>query len=142
MISIKLESNFFDIALRHGCSPVNLLHIFRTSFPRNSSGWLLLIFMTSPCSNYWCHQISSLFTFQTFAFKPFMDVWILHLRQRVAAQKMKFSIKDFTSQSDQIRRYLWIGSHLLKKPLMENFIFCALCKKCPLFRVYQNRIFS
>ena len=24
------------------CSPVNLLHIFRTSFPRNTSGWLLL----------------------------------------------------------------------------------------------------
>ena len=30
-----------DIALRHGCSPVNLLHIFRTSFLRNTSGWLL-----------------------------------------------------------------------------------------------------
>ena len=30
------------IALRHGCSPVNLLHIFRTPFPRNTYGWLLL----------------------------------------------------------------------------------------------------
>ena len=28
--------------LRHGCSPVNLLHIFRTLFPKNTSGWLLL----------------------------------------------------------------------------------------------------
>ena len=28
--------------LRHGCSPVNLLYIFRTPFPRSSSGWLLL----------------------------------------------------------------------------------------------------
>ena len=26
-----------------GCSPVNLLHIFRTTFPKNTSGWLLLI---------------------------------------------------------------------------------------------------
>ena len=42
MISIKLQSNFIEIALRHGCSPVNLLHIFRTAFPRNTSGWLLL----------------------------------------------------------------------------------------------------
>ena len=25
-----------------GCSLVNLLHIFRTHFPKNSSGWLLL----------------------------------------------------------------------------------------------------
>ena len=28
--------------LRHGCSPVNLLHVFRTAFPRNTSGRLLL----------------------------------------------------------------------------------------------------
>ena len=34
--------NFIEIALRHGCSPVNLLHIFRTPFPMNASGWLLL----------------------------------------------------------------------------------------------------
>ena len=28
--------------LLHGCSPVNLLHIFRTHFLKNISGWLLL----------------------------------------------------------------------------------------------------
>ena len=31
-ISIKLQSNFTEITLRHGCSPVNLLYIFRTPF--------------------------------------------------------------------------------------------------------------
>ena len=31
-----------QIVLRHGCSPVNLLHIFRTPFSRNTSGWLHL----------------------------------------------------------------------------------------------------
>ena len=41
------------------------------------------------------------------------------------AQKMKFSIKDFFSKYDQIRRKLRIWSHLLKKSLMKNFIFCA-----------------
>ena len=41
VVSIKLPSNFIEIAFRHGCSPVNLLHIFRTPFPRNTSGWLL-----------------------------------------------------------------------------------------------------
>ena len=35
--------NFIEIALRHGCSPVNLLHIFRKPFPKNTSGRLLLI---------------------------------------------------------------------------------------------------
>ena len=38
------------------------------------------------------------------------------------AQKMKFIIKDFFSKYDQIRRKLWIWSHLLKKSLLENFI--------------------
>ena len=39
---------------------------------------------------------------------------------------MKFSIKDFFSKCDQIRRKLRIYTHLLKKCLMENFIFCAV----------------
>ena len=37
-----LQSNFIEIALRDGCSPVNLLHIFRTPFSRNTFAWLLL----------------------------------------------------------------------------------------------------
>ena len=39
---------------------------------------------------------------------------------------MKFSIKDFFVKCDQIRGKLRIWSHLLKKSLMENFIFCAV----------------
>ena len=31
-----------EIRPQHRCSPVNLLHIFRTPFPGNNSGWLLL----------------------------------------------------------------------------------------------------
>ena len=41
-------------------------------------------------------------------------------------KKMKFSMKDFFSKCDQIRRKLRIWSHLLKKSLKENFIFCAV----------------
>ena len=41
-ISIKLESDFIEIALRHGCSPVNMVHIFRTPFPKSTYGGLLL----------------------------------------------------------------------------------------------------
>ena len=40
-------------------------------------------------------------------------------------QKMKFFIMDFFSKCDQICLFLWIWSHLLKKSLMEHFIFCA-----------------
>ena len=44
-------------------------------------------------------------------------------------KKMKFSIKDFFSICDQISSFLQICSHLLKKFLMENFIFCAMFAK-------------
>ena len=40
---------------------------------------------------------------------------------------MKFFIKDFFSKCDQIRNFLRIWSPLLKKSLMENFIFCSVC---------------
>ena len=39
--SIKLLCNFIRIAVRHGCS-VNLLHIFKTPFHKNTSAGLLL----------------------------------------------------------------------------------------------------
>ena len=39
-ISINLHSNFIEITLWHGCSPVNLLRIFRTPLLKNTSGWL------------------------------------------------------------------------------------------------------
>ena len=42
------------------------------------------------------------------------------------SQKMKFSIKDFSGQCDQIRSFLLSWPHLLKKSLMEKFIFCAV----------------
>ena len=37
-ISIKLQ----ELGLQHGCSSVTFLHILRTSFPKNTSGGLLL----------------------------------------------------------------------------------------------------
>ena len=41
-------------------------------------------------------------------------------------KKMRFSTKDFFSKCDQIRSFLRIWSHLLKKSLMKDFIFCAV----------------
>ena len=42
MVSIKLFGNFIEITLCHGCSPVNLVHIFRTPFPKNTSRGLFV----------------------------------------------------------------------------------------------------
>ena len=44
----------------------------------------------------------------------------------ITAQIMKFFIKGFFSKCDQIRRKLSIWRNLLKKFLMENFIFCLV----------------
>ena len=41
-------------------------------------------------------------------------------------KKTKFFIQDFFSKCDQIHRKLRVWSHLLKKSLMEKFIFCAV----------------
>ena len=41
------------------------------------------------------------------------------------AQKMKYSINDFVSKFGQIRSFLVIWSHLLRKTLMENYIFLS-----------------
>ena len=59
----------------------------------------------------------------------------------ITAQKIKFSIKDFFSECDQIRSFLRIWSHLLKKSLMETFIFCAVYNS--LFNFFlTNKLFT
>ena len=62
--------------------------------------------------------------------KTFEDSYFPYsnLEETFTPQKIhhKFSINDFFSKCDQIRRKLRIWSHLLKKSLMENFIFCAV----------------
>ena len=46
---------------------------------------------------------------------------------------MKFYMKDFFSKFDQIRSLLQIWSHLLKKFLMDSFIFCAVISRPEMF---------
>ena len=56
------------------------------------------------------------------------------------SQKMKFSIKDFFSKCDQIRSFLRIWSHLLKKSLMGTFFFCAVKVKAHHFHATNRFI--
>ena len=55
-----------------------------------------------------------------------INVQYIFLSVISTAQKMKLSIKEFFSKCDRIRIFLRIWSHLLKKSLMENFIFCTV----------------
>ena len=47
-ISVKLPCNFIEITLLHGCSPVNLLHVLRAPFLKNTSRRLLLKLYQNP----------------------------------------------------------------------------------------------
>ena len=60
---------------------------------------------------------------ETIFTKHFMGFWI-HLW--FTAQKMEFFVTDFSSKCHQILRKLRIWSHLLKKFVIETFIFCAV----------------
>ena len=53
----------------------------------------------------------------------YMDIWQFY---NSLHKNLKFSIKYFFSKCDQIRRELRIWSHLLKRSIMEIFIFCAV----------------
>ena len=53
-------------------------------------------------------------------------IYFISFINQTLHKKMKFSVKDFFRKCDQIRRKLQIWSHLLKKFLMENFIFCVV----------------
>ena len=53
VIWIRLLCNFIEITLWHGCSPVNLLNIFRTPFLKSTSGRLLLIFVYMMVNFFW-----------------------------------------------------------------------------------------
>ena len=49
-----ISSIFIKIALRHGRSPVNLMHIFRTPFPKSTSVRLLLMIV----GDWWLGRMS------------------------------------------------------------------------------------
>ena len=40
--NVLINISIISVTFRHGCSHVKMLHIFRTPFPKNTSGGLLL----------------------------------------------------------------------------------------------------
>ena len=89
------------------CFLANFAKFTRTPFLQSTLGWLLL-------------QIEKTENHHESLSKS------LALYSSSTAEKMNFSIKDFLSKCDQIRRKLRILSYLLKKSLIEIFIFLAV----------------
>ena len=96
-ISIKLQSNSIEITLRHGCSPVNLLHVFRTPFYRNTSGWRLLNKLVNPfhaTEPFW-------YTLKRSKNQRFSDVFKGYQKRSVARNGLKCFLKDLRKLSQK-----------------------------------------
>ena len=65
-----------------------------------------------------------------------------YLYRCITEQKMKFSIKDFFSKCDEIRRKLWIWLHLLKKCFIENFFFCAVSVSLLVLHIINHYVYA
>ena len=85
--------------------------------------WFLFL-ADSECS----HIFVLLLLFGSCVLHTVVGLFVFVTHWYVTSQKMKFSIKDFFSKCDQIRSFLRIWSHLLKKSLMETSFFCAICR--------------
>ena len=123
----------------HRCFSVNFAKCSRTHFLQNTSGFLLLNQPPVYLNVFFNFKtVVSQFTVLLSRFRLgsqnqlgefCRNIEIFKIQVKLGlnlfqgAQKMKFSC-------DQIRSFLRIWSHLLKKYLMENFIFCtAQCKQ-------------
>ena len=113
VISIKLQSNFIEITLRHGYSPVNSLHIFRLPFCRNTSGWLLLrlISLRHFCSR---KKIIKAILFQWFIARE-LQICITELQNldsHILGLQVKFKmliLEQLFKWQNQQNRYISLG---------------------------------
>ena len=112
----------------HRVCTVNQNHIFRFTFfsLKTNNNFIWNIRKNSIYGYYGCFLSIRWLAFlkncicQFYVFKGLQLDGVCYVLNPYALHK-KFSIKDFFSKCDQIRR-----SHLLKKCLMENFFFCAV----------------
>ena len=108
---LRLLWNFIEITPRQGCSPVNLLHIFRVPFRRTTTEGCFCSIL--PENRFWCFQGE----------RPVARNGLIKKFLIYNAQKMKLiSTKDFFSKYNQVHRLLWIWSHLPKKSFTEEIL--------------------
>ena len=120
--NVQLLCNFIEITLRHGCSPIKLLHFFRTSFPKNiSRGLLLLVFIRhNPILS---NIFSSHLNFRTCYFRAY-PIWlkILFEKKKYIVTFSLFFIKYllllFMTQFS-IRVGVYLLTQIINKPLFK-----------------------
>ena len=89
--------DFNKVAL-HGLSPVNLLDTFRISFPKNTSGWLLLEKVQSSITHIW-HE-SNYASGKTDHFPK--DYWLITITRKSNLLLRAYTRYFYSSESDVI----------------------------------------
>ena len=129
LISIKLQSDFIEMTLQNGRSPVNLLHIFRTAFPKNTS-------KLGSCFRMFPKLYEGFYNIIPFSVKKLIIIVTNQIFSKVSksdygtpikVKKMLQTIGKFFFFFHFVSLRIW--SHLLKNSLMDNFIFYAVLEE-------------
>ena len=121
---MKLLCNFIEIVLRHGYSGVNLLHIFKTPFPKNTSRRLLLILVISYDNSF---QLPFLFCSTVFMHWEFYlrvlpsAVIVLQLEKRSIIFIMTFANFSLKTRLTQLALTVVSFQNILKNILKNLF---------------------
>ena len=119
------KCDFIEIPLRHGCSPVNLLHIFRTPFLKNTFGWLLLqldsIFRL-------CHLSFLHYAIYTI-YRQFSFRWIIHASYFPSNYYFKVKRVSKNKYQGKIKKLNKIPIRLIRKILIKRrrMLLTSLC---------------
>ena len=92
LISIKLLYNFIEITLRHECSHVNLLHIFRTPLPKKASGGLQNVLLRVVLNPF---HVASVFLYFLEASKTLWFFYVFRGNRMTVGTK-RFQAPDFS----------------------------------------------
>ena len=99
------SSNFIEITIWHGCPPLNLAHIFRALFPRNTSGRLLLSvrmkIKKKKNHKYACFR------------RMFLTPSLKNVKHQAAATQKYPGIKNFTKSSCSVKLSCSFSEHSL-----------------------------
>ena len=131
VISIKLLCNFIEITFWHGCSPVNLLYIFRTPFLKNTFGRLVL--KRVALGTYSCFLvillISDIFVWKfrtipnTFLLQHFCFTWDLDISPRMISENTGFCWHVFSPTLAYLTQCLLEGFTLKFTNSFKKFSF-------------------
>ena len=112
--STKLESNFLEFALLHGCSPVHLLHIFRAPFNNNTSGeillnqWLWLLIFTNTRAFFSVTKVAAYWDLAVFSNRCISKISIVNSVLWLSNHLYNFWSQKQNSKKNAVSWYIYI----------------------------------